>query len=446
MEELFKVIRKLQDQVEELKAEIVELKKENAALKEKLGLNSKNSSIPSSKELYKLKKEKPKSERKIGGQPGHKGVTRDKMVADEMIHIALDSTCSCGGEISLSNKPYIHQKIELPKITPLVTEYQLQHGRCSKCRKRSSARLPGHVAPDMFGPKIKTIISSLTAFYKNSKHEVGKILKDIFNLNISIGSISNSEHRVSVKCKESYEEIEQNIAGAKLVHIDETGHQNKAKRGWCWLFSSNNETLLKLTDSRGKKVLRNSIFGSSDNIIVTDRYAAYNYFAAENRQICWAHLARDFERLSHSCYPEIAGLGQKLKQSANQLFSFRKALLNDQINVLRFLRYARKLRKRSWYFLKKISYKTDAIHAMRVAKNMMKSENMMWKFLENPKEIPLTNNHAERQIRHYVVYRKNSYFTKAERGERFLERLISLYMTWKQQTQNPFQKLLGVLV
>ena len=75
----------------------------------------------------------------------------------------------------------------------------------------------------------------------------------------------------------------------------------------------------------------------------------------------------------------------------------------------------------------------------------MKSEDMMWKFLEDPKNIPLTNNHAERQIRHYVLYRKNSYFTQSDRGNRFLERIISLFLTWKQKDYNPFQKLLFLI-
>ena len=87
----------------------------------------------------------------------------------------------------------------------------------------------------------------------------------------------------------------------------------------------------------------------------------------------------------------------------------------------------------------------DAISAARMAKNIMKSESMMWKFLDDLKNIPLTNNHAERQIRHYVIYRKNSYFTQSNRGNHFLERMISLYLTWKQQKVNPFKNLLQIV-
>lgn len=113
---------------------------------------------------------------------------------------------------------------------------------------------------------------------------------------------------------------------------------------------------------------------------------------------------------------------------------------------MRFLRRARKLRKRTWYYLTKIAQLIDATGATSIAKNIMKSENMMWKFLENPNKIPLTNNHAEQQIRHYVTYRKNSYFTQSERGNRFLERIISLYLTWNQKNQNPIKNLHNLLI
>jgi transposase len=452
--EIQKKVSELENEVQNLRSENIALKtenrmlsQENAQLKERLGLNSKNSSIPPSKELYKLKKaNKEKSPLKQGGQAGHKGYSRDKMVADEIIKIDLDSKhCECGGEIRIS-APHIQQKIDLPEIKPYCTEYHLQRGRCKVCHKRKTSKLPNHITPDLFGPRVKAAISALTGFYKNSKREVESILKDIFNLQISLGSVSNSEGRVSLKCKEKYEEIEVQLSHSKLLHIDETSHYNKGKLGWCWLFGSTDASMIKLTDSRGKKILIDSVFGKSDNIIVTDRYAAYNYFAEENRQICWSHLARDFERFAHSSRAGIKVIGEYLRHMAAEVFFLKKALLAKEIDVLRFTRRARKIRKRTWYYLKEISHQQEAAAAARVAKNIMKSENMMWKFLDDPMVIPLTNNHAEQQIRHYVTYRKNSYFTQSERGNRFLERIISVFLTWKKQNCNPVKNLQNLLI
>ncbi|GFQ89144.1 initiation-control protein YabA [Trichonephila clavata] len=143
-------IEKLEVEVENLKAENKALRIENAELKERLGLNSKNSSLPSSRELYKIKKDKPKSDRNVGGQVGHKGNYRAKMDVDEVVKVKLSSTCKCGGEITICKKPYIHQKVDLPEIRSYVVEYQLEHGRCKKCGKRRSSKLPENVTPDVF--------------------------------------------------------------------------------------------------------------------------------------------------------------------------------------------------------------------------------------------------------------------------------------------------------
>ncbi len=273
---------------------------------------------------------------------------------------------------------------------------------------------------------------------------MANIIKDIFNLDISVGSVSNSEARVAEKCQEAYEQIEEEVSKSKILHIDETSHYNKGKQGWCWMFASKIGSVIKLTESRGMKVLENSKFGKNNNLVVTDRYAAYNYFSSKKRQVCWAHLARDFERLSHSWNSEVKVLGYYLRNVATELFALKKALLKDEIDTLRFIRRARKLCKRTRYYLKNISNLPEAIGASRVAKNIMKSDLMMWKFLDDPENIPLTNNYAEQQIRHYVVYRKVSYFTQSKRGNMFLERIISLYLTWRQKKLNPFQNLLAI--
>jgi hypothetical protein len=269
MVNLLELCKNLKIEIENLKAENKALKIENAQLKEKLGLNSKNSSIPSSKELYKIKKNKPKSKRNVGGQVGHKGNYRAKMDADEVIKVELSHTCECGGEVAICEKPYIHQKVDLPEIKPYVVEYQLEHGRCRKCGKRKSSELPEGVTSDTFGPRVKSIIAALSGFYKNSKRGVASIINDIFNLDISVGSISNSEHRVVSKCQKMYEQVEQEVGNSKVLHIDETSHYKKGKPGWCWMFTSDMASFVRLTESRGMKVLQNSTFCNRNNLVVT---------------------------------------------------------------------------------------------------------------------------------------------------------------------------------
>src|SRR5688572_4182001 len=112
-EELLVRFEKLEAEVVLLRAENARLIQENKELKDKLGLNSKNSGIPSSKELYKLKRVKAKSSRKAGGQPGHKANFRALGQADEVVNVSLSDQCDCEARIEKSEKPYVFQKIEI---------------------------------------------------------------------------------------------------------------------------------------------------------------------------------------------------------------------------------------------------------------------------------------------------------------------------------------------
>jgi transposase len=224
------------------------------------------------------------------------------------------------------------------------------------------------------------------------------------------------------------------------LHIDETGHRNEGKRGWSWAVTNKELTVLKVSESRGKKVLK-SLLPGYDGIVVSDRYAAYNYFSRENRQICWAHLARDFERFAHSKNVEVSKIGQALKLLSSMVFAVHKAKKQSLIDNLRFYRLMRKIRKRVKDFLRQMTRIANGTQASRMASKMLKSEDMMWKFLQKPEVIETTNNLAERQIRRYVIYRKNSFFTWSKRGERFIERMLSIFLTSRLNGQNPFQKL-----
>ncbi len=134
---------------------------------------------------------------------------------------SIDSICVCGSQVILEEDT-IHQKVELPEIKPIVTEYMLQKGYCKACKKRISASLPEGVGWNLLRPNAEAIISSFTGFFINSKREVQQILSSIFNLNISLGLISKTEGKVSEKCISEYEKIREELNESKYLHIDET--------------------------------------------------------------------------------------------------------------------------------------------------------------------------------------------------------------------------------
>ena len=108
------------------------------------------------------------------------------------------------------------------------------------------------------------------------------------------------------------------------------------------------------------------------------------------------------------------------------------------------MRRIRKLKRRMIYALKGILRVPDCPHAHRVAQNLLNSYEMMWRFVDN-RDIEPTNNLAERQIRKYVIYRKKSLFTWSQRGNEFIERVLSLFLTCRLQNQNSFVKLSNLI-
>ena len=176
-------------------------------LKEKLSLNFTNSCLPPSRDLYRKKKlNKVRSDRKPGGQPGHQGRTYQAMVAEKVIKLK-PAACICGGFIKLSDRFTACQRVEIPPIKPDVAEYRRYHGRCLRCNKKIVAPLPAQAGTDLLGPHAKAIICALNGFSQNSKREVQAILKDIFNVPISLGLVSATAKRASKQLEEYYNNI-----------------------------------------------------------------------------------------------------------------------------------------------------------------------------------------------------------------------------------------------
>ena len=442
IEDLYNQIEVLKKRVAYLEEENNRLRQENDRLKERLGLNSINSSLPPSRDLYRTKKSRPRSGRKPGAQPGHKPQGYKLKIPNEIIEVFPD-VCSCGNKMEAGTTYQVHQKMEIPPIKAYVTEYHLYHGVCRSCGNQNTADLPEGVSLDLLGDHAKAVISALSGFFHNSKRDIQRILHDIFHLPISLGLVSVTEKRVSHKLKSSYDELCEKMEESPYLHIDETGHKCRGEKGWGWMFTNRQMSVLKLTSSRGKKVLQ-SILPAYEGQIISDRYGAYRHFEDEKRQICWSHLKRDFQRFAHSQNEALAEYGRILEQIGYEVFVLEKAFKNQNINNLFFMRQIRKLKKRLLYALKSILRVPDCPHAHRVAHNLLNSFDMMWRFVDN-REIEPTNNLAERQIRKYVIYRKKSLFTWSQRGNEFIERIFYLFLTCRLQNQNSFLRLSTII-
>ncbi len=431
--------------VNELSKENNKLVQENKNLQnqlnkfhDKLNINSSNSGLPSSKDIYRIeKRSKPSSGRKPGGQVGQKSRGYQFKTPDKIVSIVpQEKICRCGNELILSNEYQAHQKIEIPPIKPFVTEYRLHKSCCGVCGKNYNTTLDNY---KLLEKNAESIITSLGGFFNNSKRDIQAILKQIFNLDISLGLISNSESRVSDKLESKYNDLVEQAEESPILHLDETSLVNNGKLGWCWVAANKEVTVFKITDFRSKKAF-GQFLPEYTGKVITDRYGVYNLFANKNRQVCLAHLRRDFKRFAHSNNNSLSQIGRSLITIIDLVFATYNCFKAGKIDIIYYLRRMRKIQKKMLYYLKTVSNLEGCEQARRVANNILRSYDMMWLFVSDSRVEP-TNNFAERQIKHIVKYRKNSLFTWSNRGRRFIERVKSIFATSKLQNLNPVHQL-----
>ena len=175
------------------------------------------------------------------------------------------------------------------------------------------------------------------------------ILSQIFNLDSSLGLVSNSEARVSNKLEDKYNELVEMAETSSYLHLDESVANNKGKLGWCWVATNKFVTVFKLMSSRGIKALE-KFLPEYEGKVITDRYAAYNIFANENRQVCLAHLRRDFKRFAHSRQISLSMLGNSLIAMIDLVFATYNGYKANKIDKFYYLKRMRKIKKKTLHY------------------------------------------------------------------------------------------------
>ncbi len=443
IEECHQVIRLLLTSLSDLSKRLERLEIENRDLKERLNNNSSNSSLPPSKDFKKKKKNNKSSGGKPrGGQPGHKGHYRELLESDEVDTIqqcVLPRYCLCGGEIKATTNYMRHQVYELPVLKLHVTEYQLQKGCCGSCHQKQIAFLPEGITWGITGPRLTSFMSELVTKYGVSRREQKRFLSEHFSFHISLGTVFNKQKIVNSALELPVSELLTTVKQSTSVHADETGHNRDGKNQWMWGFISSTAAHFSIHASRGKKVLR-SMMGDFKHTIISDRYAAYNQFDSSQRQLCWAHLKRDFTKLYEKEDKAISRLGRNLLESESQLFKIWHEFKSEQVSRDELQRQAEPIRRRIGELLEQGSYTDPVLKASRFCKNLLENFDALWTFLDTEHVEP-TNNHAERSLRPLVIWRKKYFFTRSDYGSEYVARTASINITCKLQGKSSFSIL-----
>jgi transposase len=436
-EELGKTQEELGETQEEL-GELQELFKkaieEIALLKEKLHLNSKNSSKPPSTDP---KSNTNKDQQKKKKRKKRKGVARKRHEkVDKQVNCTRENCPHCGSkEIQLTNQdPEILQQVEIPEVQGLITEYLLQKYRCQCCGKGATANLPEGVPRSAFGPRLMGFIATLTGTFHLAKREAVKLAESIYGITMGVGSVSNIEEKVAEALQSAYERIHHFVIEiAFCKHFDETSWRDSGKRHYVWVASCQEAAYYMIDKTRSTQAFQRLIGKSSAQgfIGVTDRYALYHVIG--RHQYCLAHLIREFRRYAQRDGPDRE-IGKALEK--HLIFAckihrdFREKGLSWETRNKRLI--YRKNKVRDWL---EYAIANGSEQLYHLSERLLDRFERLWTFMKIEGVEP-TNNLAERDMRKLVIWRKKSYGSRSARGKRFVERMTTITQTLKRQRKN----------
>jgi len=427
------IIRMLLARVEALEADVAELKR-------RLGMTPKNSSLPPSSQHPHAKPApaKPKSQRKRGGQPGHEKFERALVPVEQVNEVVVlkpESCRSCQTRLrGTDSTPLRHQVWELPEIHPIVTEYQRHRLACPCCGTSTCAALPAGVPAHQSGPRLVAFVALLMAYFRQSKRRVSLFCETVLHTPCSAGLVVKLQNKATEALRPAYDELVKTLPRQEVLGADESPTKEANYKAWLWTFVARDFTVFAVRPTRGGDVLDELLTERFRGIVTCDR--AKMYWRLPSLQWCWAHLQRDFQALIDSGVRIAKELGKQLLEQTRLLFrqwsrcrdgTISRAGLKTSLGQTR--RAVERLLLRG---LRCRHSKTSGL-----CQELLQNRERLWTFGEQEGVEP-TNNASERALRPAVIWRKLSFGTQSASGSRFVETLLSVIETCRQQGRDVF--------
>jgi transposase len=433
-------------------AQLAALAERVGELEQRLKRDSSNSSLPPSHDPPWLGKRGRSrgTGRKQGGQPGHLGYGRSlfpiERVSDVVDH--WPARCACGhvfggDEREAAGAPARHQVAELPPLAVEIGEHRLQRVCCPDCGRTVRAQLPAGVPRGCFGPKLEAAIASLTVRNRLSRRQLVELLDELFGCPIAVGTIDAILTRTAETLEQVYEELLERTRAAGALNVDETGWYLGGEPRTLWGAFSKQTAVLRIAPDRGKQHLHGLIGDGFAGVVGSDRFSAYNSLEPERRQVCWSHLRRDFT------FHADLGLGAQetfgldgLEATWNVFHAWKQFQQDGDRAALQ--RRVEAIKHQMRPLLEWGSTGKRQRHVRALAKNLLKLWPALWAFADVP-DVEPTNNAAERGLRAAVIYRKLSFGSRSQGGERTIERLLSVDQTCRLQRRSLYAYLADAL-
>src|SRR6266849_2680557 len=430
----------LQHQRKHARRRTADLKAQLQKERDRAQRNSSNSSLPPSNNPPISPKPTPKkpSGRKPGGQPGHPAYPRQRLPPERVTKVIpfIPETCShCQAPLPAQlgpndPEPTWHQVAELPEYIAQITEYQ-GHGRtCTCCSRLTYAKIPDDIRRSSVGPRLAAALAYLSGSPHVSRRGLVEIDDTLFQAPMALGTVSNLEAEMTAALQAAYAQAQQAVRDAPVKNVDETGWKEAGKKRWLWLATTPRVACFLIHVGRDATGLLSLLGAIIKGIIISDRWRVYDRIRLRCRQICWAHLKRDFQKLV-----DLGGAGKKYGEAglavAAILFHWW-ALYRGGGTSRRTLQWELEPVRDAMRDWLEVSARCSSHKAATLCSNLLKLEPALWTFLYK-KGVEPTNNHGERLTRSGVLWRKIAFGCHSERGCRFVERILTVVQTLRLQ-------------
>ena len=376
----------------------------------------------------------PQKKRKRGGQKGHKGAGRKKPEhIDDVVRVFLSHCPDCSTEVARSNTVENHIVEDIPPLEQLhskVVRYETEVQWCCNCKKIIKGKAFGVIPGSRLGINILLYVLFHKYIFRSSWEIIEKNLQLFYGVKVSRGSLVAMMHRVRNWLGPKYKNLLETIRSSPVKHADETSWRMEKLGYWVWGFFTNNCAYYTITESRGKGIPKKILMGSHPkDVLVRDDYRAYTKLPLLH-QSCWAHLLRKSheEAVHPEASSEVKKLHLNLKEMFDDIDKIIKRAFDSRERKIEYKRYSKIIQ----HIIKAKYKKQDSQRIQTRIANQ--NTNLITALLHE--NVPLTNNLAERAIRHIVVIRKISGESKSNNGTLTMAVIMSILQTLMLQKKN----------
>lgn len=350
--------------------------------------------------------------------------------------------CRCGhvfsGEERPLGEPARHQVEELPPINVKVIEHRVLRLRCPDCGARARATLPAQVARSCFGPRLEAAVTTLSVRNRVSRDDAVELGEELFGARISSGTVDAVIGRSAAALVEPHEDLLGRLRASEALNMDETGWRTAGQRRALWGLFDARHAYFEVAADRHEDHAK-ELLAETQAIVTSDRWWAYAHLPLARRQLCWAHLRRDFKAHAEGLAAEKE-FGEAGLALCERIFWAWEVFQHtgDRRELKRSVRLAQREYKP---IIRSFAAKRSRNKRCRgMARNLLKAWPALWTFAGHAGVQP-TNNHAERALRHAVIYRKLSLGSQSEEGEQRVARLLSAHTTCRLQNRSLYAYL-----